>query len=461
MQFSSYIFILTFLPITLILFHLLEKRWKTAGKILLILAGLLFCAYDEPKALLVICADILVNLIFVLAIRKAGKGRKILFAAGILINIAFLAVRGHFPAPGISFLTFSQIMVLTGVYRDDLKDIGITDQLSYILYFPKILMGPLMEPSDFTTQLHDPEKRRLTPERAAEGIKLFSFGFFKKIVLADALSSAVLWGFSNTDTATSADLFLVMLCYTFQIYFDFSGYCDMGMGISALFGFELPVNFNSPYRALSIRDFWKRWHISLTTFFTKYLYFPLGGNRKGKLRTYLNVMIVFLLSGLWHGFGWTFLLWGALHGLFSVLDRVFENAQKKLSEAIRFLCTFFTVNVLWLLFRAESVGQWLRMLKTMFLFQDTKVSEGLLDVFLFPERNLFYDLFRLHGLSETVRGFEALIFLVFCAVVIFIPENTVVRKKTRPALIMVLSAAAFVYAFLCLGSESVFIYQGF
>ena len=173
---------------------------------------------------------------------------------------------------GISFFTFQQVAYLAAVYKKELLRADALDYLAYILYFPKLLMGPLMDPVDFVTQLNNASLKRPNAENIAAGLKLFSFGLFKKLLLADTFAKAVAWGFANTETATAADWLLVMLFYTFEIYFDFSGYTDMATGSSLILNITLPINFDSPYRALSIRDFWKRWHISLTKFFTRYIY---------------------------------------------------------------------------------------------------------------------------------------------------------------------------------------------
>ena len=211
---------------------------------------------------------------------------------------------------GISFFTFQQIMYVVNVYSKTIEDVDVIDYLAYITYFPKLIMGPMVEPLYLIDQINDTEKRTFDWDNFAIGLKLFSFGLFKKMVLADTFTRGVTWGFGNIDAATAGDMVLTTLFYTFEIYFDFSGYSDMAVGVSKMLNIDLPINFDSPYKATSIRDFWKRWHISLTSFFTKYIYFPLGGSRKGNIRTYVNIMIVFLVSGLWHGANWTFILWG-------------------------------------------------------------------------------------------------------------------------------------------------------
>ena len=221
------------------------------------------------------------------------------------------------------------------------------------------------------------------------------------------------------------------------------------------------MNFDSPYKALSIRDFWKRWHISLTKFLTKYIYIPLGGSRKGRAMTCLNTMIVFLISGLWHGANWTFLLWGALHGLLSILDRLFEKKESKLMETVRWTGTFACVNALWLLFRAPSVGAWFQMLKRILKFQSTAIGDGLIAAFELPELSVFARVLRIAGKIDQVRGFWMLAFFAAAFLICLIPENNY-RTRTRKGFAsMVFAAIAMAWSVLCLSAESVFVYFNF
>ena len=318
-------------------------------------------------------------------------------------------------------------------------------------------MGPLAEPDELIPQFNDAARKKPNWNNAACGLRLFCFGLFKKMILADSFFAAAEWGFANYTAATSGDLFLVMLAYTFEIYFDFSGYSDMAVGIAQMLNIDLPINFDSPYRALSIRDFWKRWHISLTAFLTRHVYYPLGGNRRGTARQYLNIMIVFLLSGIWHGANWTFILWGLFHGALSVFERMRERAGRRLNETAGWLGTFLAVNVLWLLFRADSVRQWLQMLRRMLLFESTEISAGLLQCFEIPETGFLLTALRL----SPVRGAMALLFYLAALLLCLIPENNYRRKDSLTPVGAVLAAAAFFFGFLHLGGESVFVYFNF
>lgn len=196
---------------------------------------------------------------------------------------------------------------------------------------------------------------------------MFAIGLSKKVLLADNFGKIVDFGFANISSLNSFESLLAVLGYTFQIYFDFSGYCDMAAGVALAFNISLPQNFNSPYRALSISEFWKKWHITLTNFLTKYVYIPLGGSRKGKTRTYLNVIAVFLISGIWHGTGLTFLVWGMMHGIAMVLNRIFKTEYRKIPKIIQWGLTFVFVNITWVFFRAESITDALNMIKQVFV----------------------------------------------------------------------------------------------
>lgn len=214
---------------------------------------------------------------------------------------------------------------------------------------------------------------------------IFALGLFKKVIIVDTFGGAVAWGFNTVDTLSSMEAWIISLSYTFQLYFDFSGYCDMAMGIGSMFNIELPANFNSPYKATSILEFWERWHMSLTRFLRTYIYIPLGGNRKGKVRTYINIMIVFLISGIWHGANWTFILWGLLHGILNCLNRLLFKSWEKLNKITKWTVTFITVNILWVLFRAENIVSARIFITEMFRLSNFSVREELYDCFRLTE----------------------------------------------------------------------------
>ena len=487
MTFTSYLFILVFLPVFVLLYFLLGRINSTVRKALLVLGGIVFYAYAGWDTAAVLGLSIAVNYLLALSLKKARR-KKPLLGLALVLNVGLLFTFKYFNFAldavnaltngtlphrdillplGISFFTFQQIMYVVSVSRGE-SGTKLLDYFAYILYFPKLVMGPLMEPADFFRQLDDPAREKADWGNIAGGIKIFSLGLFKKMLLADTFARAVDWGFTYGVTkggyapsATAGELFIVMLCYTFQIYFDFSGYSDMAVGISKMLNIDLPINFDSPYKATSIRDFWKRWHVSLTNFLTRYVYFPLGGSKKGAVRTYVNIMLVFLVSGIWHGANWTFILWGCLHGLLQVVERLFKKGFDKLSEIVRWGYTFLSVNLLWLLFRAESIKDWREMLHTMFHFQSMAIGDGLLRAFELPECSFFFDKLNLVQVNAEVRGFSMLIFLVSAFLICLIPENNYRTVGRTNAFNMVVCAIAFIWGFLCLSAESTFVYFNF
>lgn len=482
MLFNSYVFILLFLPIFVIGYFALNKFNNKMAIIFIIMASAIFYLYGGINISIILGVSIVFNYVMALVIQLNIKKKRIFLGIVIIVNILLLLYFKYFNflveilnekftlnysikelwlPLGISFFTFQQIMYVVSVYRKELEKVDLAEYLAYILFFPKLIMGPLVEPKTFIVQLNDKEKKCVCWDNVIAGLRLFSYGLFKKMIFADTFSKAVAWGFNNINDTTSGDLFLVMLFYTFEIYFDFSGYTDMAVGISKMINISFPMNFNSPYKAFSIRDFWKRWHMSLTMFLTKYIYYPLGGNRKGIARTYINILIVFLLSGFWHGANWTFILWGMIYGLLQIVERILEKVYDKIFDVVKWGYTFLTINLLWLLFRAESVSQWKLLIVKMFSFQNMSISEGLINSFVVPESEFLFNILNLTGVNESVRGFGMLSFIVFAFIICFIPDNnykTMHRLNLGEAFF---SAFAFVWAFLCLSNESVFVYFNF
>ena len=487
LRFNSYIFIMAFLPAFLVLYFALGRLKGNITRVLIIFGGLVFYLYAGLKSFSVLMISLFVNYLLSRAI-AGSRHKKALLMLTIGFNLALLICFKYlqfsldafchlfgaempswnlFLPLGISFFTIQQIMYVSAVMKEEIR-VCLVDYLSYILFFPKLTMGPLIQPSDFIQQLHDPDRKKCNWINLAGGMKLFSFGLFKKMVLADTFARAVDWGFvyglptsAGEPVATSYDLLLVILCYTFQIYFDFSGYSDMATGVAQMINIDLPVNFDSPYKAVSIREFWKRWHVSLTNFLTRYVYIPLGGSRKGEVRTWVNIMTVFLISGIWHGANWTFIMWGGLYGLLMILERINKKELQKIPKLIRWGGTFLCVNVLWLLFRAESIGDWWNMLLRAFSLRSRIISGGLLQCFELPETALLLDLFHLHRLHANVRGFSMLLFLLSAMLICLIPQNNYRNRKKLHFFNMLFAAALFIWGFLCLSSESVFVYFNF
>lgn len=265
---------------------------------------------------------------------------------------------------GLSFFTFQQLWLLKEAYAGEFRP-GQGDSLPlYAFFFPTVASGPILKPQAFFPQLHGEKFLRPDGRDFAAAAYAIAAGTAKKVLLADNLGAVVNSGWAHLDQLSAPAAWLVILGYTLQLYFDFSGYCDIAAGSARLLGLRLPVNFDSPYRSLSVNEFWKRWHITLTSFLRECLYFPLGGSRKGAGRTYLHILAVFLASGLWHGAGWTFVAWGGLHGLGQIVERVWGAGREKLPKLLRWALTFAFVNVAWVFFRAPGLGGALALLRT-------------------------------------------------------------------------------------------------
>lgn len=394
MLFNSYLFIFVFLPLTLALAGAGRYWYGIRGGLICIVAGsLFFYAYWNPFFLTLLVGSILVNYQTGLRIMKgSGKHRRTWLWAGIFLNIAVLGYFKYwnfflasltrvFPfdaniSPlvlplGISFYTFQQIAFLLDLYHKRIKCGALIEYMAFVSFFPQLIAGPIIRYNTVHQQFTSPQWLEWNKGFFATGLSLFSLGLFKKTVLADQLAVFVGPVFDagvRGGGVSALDAWRATLAYTFQLYFDFSGYADMALGLGAMMGIRLPDNFNSPYKAHSVIDFWQRWHISLSRFFRDYLYIPLGGSRCSFSRRLSNLMITMLLCGLWHGAGWQFIFWGGMHGVFLMLDHLrgsrFPNLR--LPRPLGVLMTFSIVALLWTAFRARDMTTALYLYKTMF-----------------------------------------------------------------------------------------------
>ena len=377
MVFSTYEFIFLFLPIVLIGYFLLGKlKSKKIQQIFLIIASLFFYGYYNVSYLAIILSSVLVNYGMSILINKQHK--KWLLVLGIIFNVLllgyfkysnfFIDTFNHIVGTefnllniilplGISFFTFQQIAYLVGVYKKEENLEDIITYMLFITFFPYVISGPITTGKEIMGQFKNEENRKVNYNNLAKGIYLFVIGLFKKIVIANTIALWVDNGYSSAGDMNFIATWVVILTYTLQIYFDFSGYSDMAVGIAKMFNINLPYNFNSPYKANSVREFWRRWHITLSRFLTNYIYIPLGGSRKGKIRTYINTLITFLVSGLWHGAAWTYVVWGGLHGIAIIIERVFDKVITKIPVVIRKIGTFIFISITWVFFRAENWKQ--------------------------------------------------------------------------------------------------------
>ncbi len=409
MLFNSYIFVLLFLPVTVTGYYLLNKLHSdTPAHLFLLGMSLWFYGYFNLSYLPIILASVGVNyaLYRAMGAAKRGAARKLALAGALLFNLGILFYYKYFDffteninalfgsdlplrrlilPLGISFFTFQQISFVIDAYRGQVDNYGFLDYALFVTYFPQLIAGPIVTHDELVPQFRDEKRRRIDWDKFAAGLYLFAMGMAKKVLIADTFGNAANWGFANIPTLSAASAAAAALSYTIQIYFDFSGYCDMAIGIGKMMNIDLPLNFDSPYKARTITEFWDRWHMTLTRFFTRYVYIPLGGSRKGEGRTYLNMMVVFLVSGLWHGANWTFVLWGAVHGLFSVLTRRFKKFFEGLPKAIGWLVTFLFVTMAWVLFRADSIADAGRLLGRIFTLAPGPLAPEMAECFNLAE----------------------------------------------------------------------------
>lgn len=388
MVFSSSIFIFVFLPLVLFLYYISGKKLKNY---VLLLASLFFYSWGGVSYLKILIVSIIINYIFGILIddvRSNIKLRKIFLRLGIILNLALLfyykyydftienineifntnySIKNIVLPIGISFFTFQGMSYIIDIYRNDGKvNKNPFSVALYISLFPQLVAGPIIKYKTIDDQIRN---RKESLEFFSYGINRFVIGLAKKVIIADILAGMAdnifnLY-YSGIDMPTA---WIGAICYTFQIYYDFSGYSDMAIGLGYMFGFEFMENFNYPYISKSITEFWRRWHISLSTWFKEYLYIPLGGNRRGNI--YFNLFVVFLVTGIWHGAAWTFILWGLWHGFFILIERAIRNKEWYINvpRTIKYIVTMLIVILGWVLFRADNLEQAIGFIKTMFGF---------------------------------------------------------------------------------------------
>ena len=382
MVFSSMFFLWTFLPITLIGSRILPQK---CSNIFLLICSLFFYAWGEPVYIFLMLTSIVINWSMGLLL-ECSKYKKFFLVVSVIANLAIL---GYFKYAnlfirtinrvigtevisglnvalpvGISFFTFQAMSYIIDLYRGEYKaQKNILHLALYISFFPQLIAGPIVRYRDINQQI---ENREISLEKTTEGIRRFIYGLGKKVLISNALGEVVdrIYGVPLDELGGSL-IWTAALLYTFQIYYDFSGYSDMAIGLGKIFGFDFSENFNYPYISTSIREFWNRWHISLSTWFKEYLYIPLGGNRKGTLVTYRNLGIVFFLTGLWHGASFNFILWGIYHGFFSILERIWIGTWLKKHRILAHIYTFLVVNFGWVFFRIDGVRSGIKLVLKM------------------------------------------------------------------------------------------------
>ena len=416
MLFNSYSFIFLFLPVTFVVFFRLGYRRPLHAAAWLALASLFFYGWWNPAYVGLLLASIVFNYwVGLLLARDRPPAwlphRKGVLTFGIAVDLlvlgyfkyanffldslnalagAQLSVAEIMLPLGISFFTFTQIAFLVDTWQGKVKEYNFIHYTLFVTYFPHLIAGPVLHHKEMMPQFADPAIYRRNYDHIAVGLTFFAIGLFKKAVLADGVAPYANLGFSAAaggQPLTLLEAWGAALAYTFQLYFDFSGYSDMAIGLSRLFGVRLPLNFDSPYKARNIVEFWRRWHMTLSRFLRDYLYYPLGGNRKGKARRYVNLMITMLLGGLWHGAGWTYVVWGGLHGIYLVINHAWHGVRERLGmpagagtllgNVIARGVTFVAVVIGWVFFRSPSVDSALSMLAGMAGLHGVALPTGL------------------------------------------------------------------------------------
>ncbi len=506
MGFNSFNFILIFMPVLLVIWHILNRAKKyTLADVFLTLMSLYFYYSFGSSFLLVLILSLAVNygLSYLMernaALLKPARIVGVLFNLGLLFYLKYLGffldnlslITGNTLTAkdilmpiGISFFTFGQISFIADRAKGEAPHYSFLDYCLYTVYFPKLIQGPIAFHKEMIDQFKDKSLRSFNSDTFARGLMSFIIGLGKKVILADTLALSVNYGFHYTYYMDTLTIIAVMLAYTFQIYLDFSGYCDMANGVSMMLGFRLPVNFNSPYKAATAKELWQRWHMTLSRFFIKYVYIPLGGSRKGKIRTVINVLIVFVLSGLWHGAGWTYICWGLMQGLLVVWDDLGiigvndgskDDPSKRpkkyllrekpffmVPRAVGNALTFFMFIVSLVFFRSQDMTYAIQMFKQFFFWTYPGFLYRTASQLKIPENYIFRQLFSQLGISwgENLVYMVTLIVLLAVSGFIMTRRNTkeIVEStafKTREVIGL---AIVFIWSFISLSDVSTFIY---
>jgi len=496
MLFNSYEFIFLFFPIVLVGFLLMQGRGAWLAAAWLALASLFFYGWWRWQALPLLLASIVVNYAFGLALTPAAgrddRRRKQLLWLALAANLGLLgafkyadffvvnanvlrdaagahawALPGWVLPIGISFYTFTQIAYLVDSWRGEVRERRFVHYLLFVTYFPHLIAGPVLHHAQMMPQFARAAVARFDASQLCSGFALFAIGLAKKLLIADPLGQYADLAFGVAQGGGSPDLLTAwsgVLAYSFQLYFDFSGYSDMAMGLSRCFGIELPLNFASPYKATSLIDFWRRWHISLSTFLRDYLYIPLGGNRLGVARRHINLFATMLLGGLWHGAAWTFVIWGAMHGAMLVVNHLWRGLfppqgeapawRHRLRALLGGVLTFGFVCIAWTMFRADSAASAWRIYEGLFGLNGVGTAFGGIEL---PYKKS--EFFRLLILAAVISF--AMPPATRVAQWLVLPDARAVPAPWRAAAGAVLTVALLGWGISYIGRHSAFLYFQF
>ena len=487
MLFNSVVFITIFLPAALLGWFLLQRLEDPIfAKVFLIGMSFWFYGYYNLSYLWILIASLAFNyaLSALMEYRKRSGNTGGLLAMGILGNLSLLFYFKYFNffidncnfflhtdirvekimlPLGISFFTFQQLSFIIDRHKGDAPHYSLADYCFFISFFPQLIAGPIVLHNELLPQLHERKNRRPTAENFYDGFSLFIIGLSKKVLLADSLAVPVNAEYGNIMALDTPSAWIIICFYMLELYFDFSGYCDMARGIGIMFGFRLPENFDSPFKASSVREFWRRWHMTLSRFLSRYVYIPLGGSRKGKGRQCLNLLVVFLVSGLWHGANWTFILWGLMHGLAAVFETLFPRARFKWEWMNRIL-TFGFVTLSFSIFRSDSLAEALLLWKKLFTAGNNGFFIGMCNTLRYPEN------YAVIKFLEMAAPRLLNPFFVFCLCLLAGIGIVAVRGKKAEHWIQekgrsrwgaFCMATLFVWSFISLSQVSVFLYFNF
>ncbi|PHR59452.1 MAG: membrane-bound O-acyltransferase family protein [Arcobacter sp.] len=484
MLFNSYEFIFLFLPLSFfIYFYLLEKRLITGAKGFLVFASLFFYSWWNIAYLPLILSSMLFNYVLGNALNENFKKiripKKSLLTFGIVSNLSLLGYfkytdfflenfNGFFDGSvpllhlalplAISFFTFQQIAYLVDSYRGETAEYDFLNYSLFVTFFPQLIAGPIVHHAEMMPQFASKWNLVKNYRNIAIGLFIFSIGLFKKVVIADSFSKWATAGFDHAEVLNLIEAWATSLSYTFQLYFDFSGYTDMAIGAALLFNIKLPINFNSPYKALDIQDFWRRWHITLSRFLRDYIYIPLGGSRKGNLRTYTNVLTTFILGGIWHGAGWTFVFWGFLHGMALVVHRAWKSLGFAMPKALAWFITFNFINIAWVFFRAKEWDDAVKVLNGMFF------GDIVLNYRWFYSLTYFHSKVQFGAWLQAINGDKYTLLAIFAALLlVLLGKNSMHYKTTLKLNTVYLLAGTLMLTFslLKLHEVSEFLYFNF
>jgi len=487
MLFNSYEFIFAFLPLTFfIYFYLNSKRLTEASRAFLVFSSLFFYSWWNIVYLPLILSSLLFNYVIGKSLNKKSEQKKInkkhILTIGIIANLSLLGYFKysdffisnfnhvtelhvkplHLALPlAISFFTFQQIAYLVDSYRGETKEYNFLNYALFVTFFPQLIAGPIVHHKEMMPQFANIKNKAKNYKNIAIGLFIFSIGLFKKVVIADTFALWANAGFDNLTILTFFEAWATSLSYTFQLYFDFSGYTDMAIGAALLFNIKLPINFNSPYKARNIQDFWRRWHITLSRFLKDYIYIPLGGNRKGEYRTYYNIMATFILGGLWHGAGWTFVFWGTIHGLALIIHRLWKTFGFTMNKYLAWFITFNFLNIAWVFFRAKEWGDASKVLYGMIGGNGVMVEKGLHEIVDFLNITSYVSYGKLFKLSVEKNG--SIKWIIVALILATVAKNSnELTKQFKPTQINAIFASVlFVYAIFNLSKVSQFLYFNF